>query len=105
MIMGRERRDFVRRSGMRDATLFVIASEGAVTEPRYFNGIKERWHNPRVHLEVLTQDNPTHSSPEHVLRTLDRFSRAYNLREGDQLWLCMDRDSQSWKPKTMATVA
>ena len=30
--MGRERGDFVRRSGLRDATLFVIASEGAITE-------------------------------------------------------------------------
>jgi hypothetical protein len=103
--MGRERREFVRRSGMRDATLFVIASEGAVTEPKYFNGLKDRWHNPRVHLEVLAQDDPTHSSPEHVLKTLDRFSREYNLRDGDQLWLCLDRDSQSWKPRTMATVA
>ena len=42
--MARQRRDFVRRGGFRDATLFVIASEGAVTEPRYFEGLKERWH-------------------------------------------------------------
>ena len=48
---------------------------------------------------------PRDSSPEHVLKTLDRFSREYNLRDGDQLWLCVDRDHQSWTPRTMATVA
>jgi hypothetical protein len=105
MIMGRERRDFVRRSGFRDARLFVIASEGAVTEPRYFNGLKERWHNPRIHIEVLTRDDPTLSSPEQVLKTLDGFAREYALRDGDQLWLVMDRDLRSWKPRTMAGVA
>jgi hypothetical protein len=49
--MGRERRDFVRRSGVRDARLFVIATEGYVSEPKYFNGLKERWHNPRIHID------------------------------------------------------
>jgi RloB-like protein len=102
--MGRERREFVRRSGFRDATLFVIASEGAVTEPRYFNGLKARWHNPRIQIEILTRDDPTLSSPEHVLKTLDHFASEYRLREGDQLWLLIDRDSHSWKPRTMATV-
>ena len=103
--MGRERRDFVRRSGFRDATLFVIASEGAVTEPKYFNGLKARWRNPRIQIEILTRDDPSLSSPEHVLKTLDRFASEYRLRDGDQLWLLIDRDSRSWKPRTMATVA
>ena len=103
--MGRERRDFVRRSGFRDATLFVIASEGAVTELNYFNGLKDRWHNPRVHPEVVTRDDPTLSSPEHVMRVLDQFAKQYKLRDGDQLWVVIDRDSQSWKPRMMASVA
>jgi len=103
--MGREPRDFVRRSGLRDATLFVIASEGAVTEPRYFNGLKERWHSPRVHVEVLRRVDPTQSSPEKVLSDLDEFARRFSLREGDQLWLVIDRDPQSWKQRTVAKVA
>ena len=103
--MGRERRDFVRRSGLRDATLFVIASEGVVTEPRSFNGIKERWHNPRIYVEILERDDPGHSSPEQVLKALSRFAEEYRLRDGDQLWLVIDRDSQSWKPRMMASIA
>jgi hypothetical protein len=103
--MGRERRDFVRRSGLRDARLFVIASEGAVTEPRYFNGLKERWHNPRIHVEVLIREQPGLSSPQQVLKALDRFKDDYQLRDGDQLWVVIDRDSQSWKPRAMASAA
>jgi RloB-like protein len=103
--MGRERRDFVRRSGFRDANLFVIATEGAIAEPRYFNGLKERWKNPRLHIEVITRDDASASSPTSVLGALDRFAVEFMLRDGDQLWLVVDRDSQSWKPREMAEVA
>ena len=103
--MGRERRDFVRRSGFRDATLFVIATEGDVSEPKYFNGLKERWHNPRIHIEVMKRADASASSPTSVLGTLDRFAEQFMLREGDQMWLVVDRDSQSWKPREMADVA
>ncbi len=39
------------------------------------------------------------------MRVLDRFARQYNLRDGDQLWVVIDRDSQSWKPQMMASIA
>jgi RloB-like protein len=103
--MGRERRYFVRRSGYRDGTLFVIACEGDVTEPRYFDGLKERWHNPRVHIEVVKRDDASASSPRSVLGTLDSFAGQYMLRDGDQLWLVIDRDSQTWKPSVLAQVS
>ena len=103
--MGRQRRDFVRRGGFRDATLFVIASEGAVTEPRYFEGLKERCHRPGIYIHVLVRDDSSLSSPEYVLGELDRFRGEYSLREGDQLWLLMDRDAQSWKPAMISAIA
>jgi hypothetical protein len=101
--MGRERRDFVRRSGLRDATLIVIASEGVVTEPSYFNGLKARWRSPRIQVEVLARINAGESSPERVLEALRAFARSYKLRDGDQLWLVIDRDS--WKLRSIASVA
>lgn len=103
--MGRVRRDFVRPGGFRDATLFVIAAEGAVTEPRYLNGLKARIHNPRVHIHLLERDDPGLSSPVHVLGELDRFRGEYSLQERDQLWLLMDRDVQSWKPEMISAIA
>src|SRR5262245_56742159 len=102
--MPRERREFVRRVGFRDASLVVIACEGAVTEPLYFTGVKERLHSPRLHVEVVLREDPTLSSPEAVLRTLDGFAAEFNLREGDALWLVIDRDPQSWKPGMIAGV-
>ncbi len=75
-----------------------------MTEPKYFQRIKARWHSPRVHIEVMNRDDASESSPSSVLSTLDRFARQFMLRDGDQLWLVIDRDSQSWKPKEMAEV-
>jgi RloB-like protein len=101
--MPRERRDFVRRTGFRDASLFVIATEGAETEQRYFNGLKQRWHNPRIHVEVLTREDVSLSSPDAVLNSLDSFAASWHLRADDQLWLVIDCDS--WRDQMLAAVA
>jgi hypothetical protein len=103
--MPRERRDFKRTSGLRDASLVVIACEGAVTEPVYFNGIKAFLHNPRLHIEVLRREDPTLSAPEHVQRMLQRFTDEYRRRDGDTFWLVADRDRQSWSDAHLSRVA
>lgn len=103
--MPRERRDFVRRSGFRDASLVVIACEGAETEPAYFEEVKARLHAPGLHVEVLQREDRENSSPERVRRMLDDFEIRWRLREGDTLWLLVDRDPQSWKPAMISEVA
>jgi hypothetical protein len=90
---------------VRDASLVVIACEGAVTEPDYFNGLKGQLHNPRLHVEVLLREDPSHSSPVHVQRMLEGFTLQYRLREGDALWLVADRDPQSWSDAMLSEVA
>jgi hypothetical protein len=101
--MPREARDFARPSGFRDAALVIIACEGAVTEPRYFHGLKAKIHSPKVHVEVLAKDDPTQSSPAAVLATLDKFTKEYRVRKGDRLWLVIDRDR--WSKRMLAEVA
>jgi hypothetical protein len=81
----------------------VIACEGAVTEPAYFNGIKAYLHNPRLHIEVLRREDPTLSAPEHVQRMLMRFTEEYRRRDGDTFWLVADRDS--WREEHLSQVA
>ena len=103
--MPRERRDFKRKSGFRDASLVVIACEGAVTEPKYFNGLKQRLHTARIHVEVLQREIPENSSPPAVLEMLKDFRDKYLLEEGDQLWLVFDRDPQSWEEETVSQIA
>ncbi len=96
------RRDFKRKSGFRDAKLIVIATEGERTEPRYFEGVRARYHRPSVQVEILKRSTEG-SSPRHVQRELDQFRRDYNLIEGDELWMVVDRDR--WTDNHLADVA
>ena len=101
--MGRERKIFIRRSGYRDARLFVIATEGEVTEPNYFKSLTDSdlVSSPRIHIEIIPAENGE-SSPQHVLSNLDEFRREYKIREDDQLWMLIDRDAQSWTQKNLS---
>jgi hypothetical protein len=97
------RRDFKRKSGVRDARLIIIAAEGEETEKQYFEGLKARYENPRVHVEVLKRlDLP--SDPAKVIEALDQFRSGYNLRKGyDQLWLVIDVDR--WGSQKLSLVS
>ena len=86
-------RPFTRKSKFRDAKSIVIATEGEFTEPVYFEAmaLDDRFRHPRVKVRVL----PTisgFSSPKHVIKRLNKISREYNLAEGDELWLVIDKD-------------
>jgi len=86
------RRNFTRKSGFRDARLIIIAAEGEKTEKVYFEGLKEYYSNPRVHVEVLYKLGSS-SDPTKVIKLLDTFRSIYNLRKDyDQLWLVIDVD-------------
>ena len=101
-----ERRVFrprTRRSGYRDASLIVIASEGQNPERQYFEDLvsPENYPNPRVYLEVIERD-PGPFSPSHVLESLNKFRREYGLSAEDELWIVIDRDR--WTPRELSTV-
>ncbi|MDP6356938.1 MAG: RloB family protein [Planctomycetota bacterium] len=101
--MPRQRRDFKRKSGLRDASLHVLACEGAQTEPEYFKGLRARLYNPKLHVEVLEREDPSQSSPGAVIQMLDEFRRDYSIRAGDQLWLVIDKDR--WTNASLSQVA
>ena len=74
-------------STMRDARLFIIATEDTYAPRRYFRLFK----NPRIHTHMLpTQDGL--SSPQDVLRRLDEFREEHDLQNDDELWLILDTD-------------
>ncbi|MEW5869849.1 MAG: RloB family protein [Chloroflexota bacterium] len=86
------RRDFKRKSGLRDARLIIIAAEGQETEKLYFEGLKAHYNNPRVHVEIVER-LIAGSDPEKVIQALDHFRSQYKLRKDyDQLWLVIDVD-------------
>jgi hypothetical protein len=100
----RERKDFKRISGVRDARLFVVATEGEQTEARYFEQLvsEDYYYSSRVHLEIIPAEDGK-SAPKHVIARLDEFRRSYKLRKGDELWILIDRDHRSWNERQLAT--
>lgn len=80
-----------RQSAVRDAKLIVIATEGQLTEKKYFEDLAT-WHrNPKVHVEVLDRLDGN-SSPDHMVFQLDAFQRTYHLNRRDELWVVVDVD-------------
>jgi hypothetical protein len=105
--MPRERRDFKRPSFVRNVQkLFVIATEGVKTEIKYFEQFKSEdyYNNQSVFIEVLKRLT-TDSSPAVVIRQLNNFSKEFNLKDGDELWMVIDRDKQTWRSGQIAEVA
>jgi len=82
-----------RRVHQRDARFFVVATEGAETEPRYFQAIQERElvSRSRVKLHVLPTEGGR-SAPQHLAHRIDAFLREYTLLPDDEVWLVLDVD-------------
>lgn len=94
-----------RSQQQRDARVFVIATEGARTEPSYFAALQARGliDTIRVRLEVLPAVE-NKSAPNWVLERLDSFCGKHDVHEDlDQLWLVIDLDQ--WGAKKLSDVA
>lgn len=99
----RSKRKFTRKSGLRDAKLIVIATEGEQTEKAYFNGIafSTSYRNSAVHIEVLDRLDGN-SDPKNCLLLLNKFKSEYHLNQNDELWLVCDVDR--WGDKKLSEV-
>ena len=89
--MGREPRDYRRKHGIKADQLFIIACEGEKTEPAYFNDLKLKFKNNRIHVELLKRQ-PGKSAPKHVFESCKDFKKEYKLNSDDEIWLIIDRD-------------
>jgi acyl carrier protein len=103
MTLFRDRKGITKRkSGYREPyTLYVIASEGTETEPLYFsylqNYVKQHKElNRLVKIESLSRKlkNDTATDSAHIIELLDDFKKEYTIKQGDELWLLVDRDRQ-----------
>ena len=74
-----------RREAFRDARLIVIATEGKDTERIYFTELAKEYTNHRVHVHILyrCEDEQNNSSPEHVLKQLNKYKGQYELESDD----------------------
>lgn len=98
MAIDRRKRPLVRERGdWRDASLFIIATEGEKTEPRYF----DLFRSARVKVKMLPCEDGA-SSPEGVLKRIAEFKKAYHFGKGDSFWLVIDKDR--WTIKAITAV-
>jgi len=90
--MPRRRRPFRRPLGERRyRTLFVIATEGARTEPQYFDIFNTG--DMVIHVECLRGRHE--SAPSQVLKRMRKYLKEEGLRTGDEAWLVVDKDQWS----------
>lgn len=84
------RRTFRRKLGERRyRKIIVIATEGKKTEPQYFAMFKSR--EPMVKVKCL--EGKIGSSPTQVLQRMNVYLREESLKDIDEAWLVVDKDS------------
>ncbi|MEQ8975815.1 MAG: RloB family protein [Coleofasciculus sp. C1-SOL-03] len=87
-----------RQPDRRDAKLFIVATEGEVTERQYFG----MFHSTKIKVEVLATGDDHKSAPQYVLNRLNDFNEKYDLNDDDMLWLVFDVDR--WSPNNLSLV-
>ena len=86
-----------RKINVRDAKLYIIATEGEKTEKQYFVLFK----SPRVKVQVIHTEDGL-SAPAYVLDRLNAFRNKFDLGIGDELWLMVDVDHRG--PKELSAI-
>lgn len=90
------RRPLTRPPGrLQYRTLFVIAAEGAITEPMYFAA----FNDDNTTITVKCSTGRGGSSPPQVLKLMQSFLKDTKLRKNDEAWLVVDRDN--WTDKQL----
>lgn len=96
--MGRKRKDLARpETHWSKKPLYVIATEGEVTEKVYFNGLFRR---KNIRMPILSTQKGN-SSPDRVLRRLSEYKNEHNAAP-EELWLVIDRDY--WDKKKLEKI-
>ncbi|WP_219988817.1 RloB family protein [Leucothrix pacifica] len=87
-----KRRSFPRPSAQRRyRKLFVLAVEGTVTEPQYF----QMFNSEVSIIQVKCLKGGHKSGPFHVLKRMKKYLDDVELRKTDEAWLVVDKDEWS----------
>ena len=73
---------------LRDARLFIVATEDRYAPKQYFGFFSHQ----RVHVEVLFTPPGQGADPSSVLNRLISFDEQYEIGADDQLWVLLDTD-------------
>jgi len=87
--MARKARRFARQTGQRSyRKRFLIAAEGAKTEPQYFS----LFNSPHATVQVTCLKCGHDSAPPHVLKRMTTWLKKNDLEDSDEAWLVVDKD-------------
>lgn len=90
--MNRKIRSFNRPLGERRyRKFFIIATEGSVTEPQYF----ELFNNEHQLVKVSCLKNKNKNAPAQVLTNMKKYLKEAGLKSTDEAWLVVDKDDWS----------
>lgn len=78
--------------------LFIIATEGAKTEPTYFKLFNSK--DNAVSVKCIRGKDK--SAPRHVLKRMREFIDKNDLLDGDEAWLVVDTDH--WREEDLAAL-
>ncbi len=91
-----KRRKFQRQSGYRRyRKIFILATEGAQTEPQYFS----IFNNEQSVIRIKCLQKGHDSSLIKVLKKMENYLKEEGLKNGDEAWLVIDRDQ--WNEKQL----
>lgn len=88
-MMPPKRRRFERPTGRRRyRKIFIIATEGTKTEPRYFG----MFNNQQSVVKVSCLRGNHETSPPQVLQRMETYLQRESLKDSDEAWLVVDKD-------------
>jgi hypothetical protein len=88
-LIGRRARPIPRDEGkLRDARLFIVATEDTYAPKQYFGFFS----HSRIHVEILETEHGAGNDPKRVVNRLVKFAEDYQIKEDDQLWALLDTD-------------
>lgn len=94
MPKSRTRHNYRQRKPKQEKPIFVIATEGEITENIYFDKFKETLKD-KVVIYVLNTGRDGNSAPKQVVRRIENFirKRVSTRRKNDEFWAVIDFDN------------
>jgi len=74
-------------------SIFLLSLEGRVSEPEYFNTLKQLPSLSEMNIKIECLKKGNKSAPKHLLKKMEFALNKHKLGRKDEAWIILDRDS------------